>query len=213
VALTFDAEHPDRPGCPPGVHDRVLDVLVTEGVRATLFVQGRWAQAYPQRARRILQDGHLIGSHSHFHARMSLLTDEGIRLDLGEAERAIGAATGTDPRPWFRLPWGDGAGDSRIRAALEASGYRAAGWDVVGEDWEPSRSTEDLVRDVVAGVGAFGDGAIVLLHTWPGSTPEALPGMLGRLRSGGVELVTLAELGDRDPSATANPQLARNNPR
>jgi peptidoglycan/xylan/chitin deacetylase (PgdA/CDA1 family) len=213
VALTFDAEHPDRPECPPGVQDRVLDYLLAEGLRATVFVQGRWAQAYPRTARRVTEDGHLLGSHSHFHVRMSLLTDEGIQRDIAEADRAIGEATGNDSRPWFRLPWADGADDLRVRAALEGSGYGAAGWDVVAEDWEPSRPPETLVRDVLAGVDAFGDGAVILLHTWPASTLEALPGIVHGLRSDGRELVTVAELEDRDLSATVNPQLALINPR
>ena len=31
VALTFDAEHPDRPWCPPGNAERILDVLAAAG--------------------------------------------------------------------------------------------------------------------------------------------------------------------------------------
>jgi len=46
VALTFDAEHPDRPAR-PGNDERLLDALAAAGVRATFFVQGRWAEAYP----------------------------------------------------------------------------------------------------------------------------------------------------------------------
>jgi peptidoglycan-N-acetylglucosamine deacetylase len=212
VALTFDAEHPDRPSA-PGVQDQVLDFLLEERVQATLFVQGRWAQAYPRTARRIPEGGHLLGSHSHFHARMPLLSDEGIRWDIAEAERAVADATGDHPWPWFRLPWGDGAGDPRVRAALEESGYRAVGWDVVAEDWEPSRSPEVVVRDVLAGASAFGDGAVILLHTWPASTLGALPAIVRALRSDGIELVTVAELEDRDLSSTGDPGLARDNPR
>ena len=51
VALTFDAEHPDRPSA-PGVQERLLDSLRRLEVRATFFVQGRWAEAYPLTARR-----------------------------------------------------------------------------------------------------------------------------------------------------------------
>jgi peptidoglycan/xylan/chitin deacetylase (PgdA/CDA1 family) len=63
VALTFDAEHPDRPvdslaGC-----TLVLDALAAGGVPATFFVQGRWALARPAEARRIATDGHLVGLH------------------------------------------------------------------------------------------------------------------------------------------------------
>jgi peptidoglycan/xylan/chitin deacetylase (PgdA/CDA1 family) len=72
VALTFDAEHPDRSGCPAGNADSIFDVLVAEGVRTSVFIQGRWAQAYPDTAKRIAADGHLIGNHSHHHAEMPL---------------------------------------------------------------------------------------------------------------------------------------------
>ena len=40
VALTFDAEHPDRPTT-SGVDEQLLDVLDDLDVRATFFVQGR----------------------------------------------------------------------------------------------------------------------------------------------------------------------------
>ena len=86
VALTFDAEHPDRPWCPPGNAERVLDTLRDRGVRATIFVQGRWAEAYPATARRIADEGHLVGHHSHYHARMPLLLEAGF---LAGPRRAV----------------------------------------------------------------------------------------------------------------------------
>jgi peptidoglycan-N-acetylglucosamine deacetylase len=212
VALTFDAEHPDRPGSDPGGVDRILGTLAEARVRATFFLQGRWAQAFPDRARRIRAEGHLVGSHSHFHARMPLLTDEGLRADIVQAGRAIREATAVDPKPWFRCPWGHGAGDARVLMALRRQGYRHVGWDVVGEDWDPARPAAVVAGDVVAGVQAFGDGAIVLLHPWPASAVEALPAILEAMRGDGVSPVTVADLSDRDIGATADPQVAAENP-
>jgi peptidoglycan-N-acetylglucosamine deacetylase len=212
MALTFDAEHPDRPPGRPGVEEELLDLLRREGVRATFFIQGRWAQANPEIARRIAADGHVVGSHSHFHARMPLLSDEGLRADLVQAGRAIRQATGVDPKPWFRCPWGHGARDPRVVMALRAQRYGHVGWDVVAEDWEPDRSSQDVARDVVAGVTAAGDGAVVLLHAWPRSTLEALPGILEGLRREDATLVTVEDLADRDLSVLANPQAVGDNP-
>ncbi|MGH2654692.1 MAG: polysaccharide deacetylase family protein, partial [Actinomycetota bacterium] len=93
VAITFDAEHPDRPVGRPGVEEDLLSLLEGRGVRATFFLQGRWVEAYPDVAARIAEAGHLVGSHSHFHARMPLLTDEGLRADIVQADRAIREAT------------------------------------------------------------------------------------------------------------------------
>src|SRR5262249_19288122 len=101
VALTFGAEHPDRPHR-PGVTEGLLDVLAERDVAATWFLQGRWVESAPALARRVAADGHLVGNHSFYHARLPLLLDEGLRTDIREAERVIREIVGVDPRPWFR---------------------------------------------------------------------------------------------------------------
>jgi len=194
VALTFDAEHPDRPWCPPGNAERILDTLRERGVTATFFVQGRWAEAYPATAKRIATDGHLVGHHSHYHARMPLLLGGGFADDITDGAKAIEAATGKHPRPWFRCPFGAGADDPRVHAELERHGYRDVRWDVVLEDWEPWRTGEAIASDGIEGVRAHGDGAIVLLHTWPGGTGEGLPGLIDGLVDLGATFVAVDQL-------------------
>ena len=193
VALTFDAEHPDRaPGA--AVSERILDILERESARATFFLQGRWASAYPDVARRVAGAGHLVGNHSHSHAPMDHLTDAGLVEDIAEAEAAIRAAAGVDPRPWFRCPFGDGHDDPRVLAALERAGYRNHHWDVEPDDWRPERTPIDLERLVVEGALEHGDGAVVLLHSWPPATIAALPAIVDGLRGGGASLVGLDEV-------------------
>lgn len=194
VALTFDAEHPDRPRCPPGGAERILAVLRDTHARATFFLQGRWACSRPEVARRIADEGHLVGHHSHYHVRMPLLTDDGIARDVREGEEAIRMSSGADPRPWFRCPFGAGADDPRVLGVLERLGYRHAGWHVELEDWEPWRAAEDIAREAVEGALAHGDGAIVLLHTWPAATREAVPAIVEGLVTAGARLVGVDEL-------------------
>jgi peptidoglycan-N-acetylglucosamine deacetylase len=194
VALTFDAEHPDRPGAAPGTVDRILDTLQDGSVRASFFVQGRWALAEPRSARRIADDGHLVGNHSHYHARMPLLSDGGIRADVEDAEAAVYEATGVRTRPWFRCPFGDGHDDERVKGVLHDLGFRNVHWHVEVADWEPSRSADDIARDAIAGTAEMGDGAVVLLHTWPPRTADALPAIIDGLREQGAQTVRLDEL-------------------
>jgi peptidoglycan/xylan/chitin deacetylase (PgdA/CDA1 family) len=193
VALTFDAEHPDRPA-DDGNAERLLDAIAEAGIRATFFVQGRWAEAYPATARRIGQDGHLVGSHSHYHARMPLLSAAGLATDVRDAEAAILEHVGVDPRPWFRCPFGAGGDDVKLIGRLEALGYREVGWDVSAEDWEPTNSAADVESTVVSGVTACGDGAVVLQHTWPNQTLAALPRIVAALRERGATFVGVDEL-------------------
>jgi peptidoglycan-N-acetylglucosamine deacetylase len=196
IALTFDAEHPDRPRCRPGVQEEILDVLDRLDARATFFIQGRWAEAYPGTARRIAQAGHLVGSHSYYHARLPLLTDAGLAEDILAAEAAIRGVAGISPAPWFRCPFGAGHDDPRVLAAIRAQGYRNVHWDIWAEDWDPDRTGAHIARDVSRAALAHGDGAVVLLHTWPEPTLDALPGLIERLRDAGATLATI----DRLPS-------------
>lgn len=196
VALTFDAEHPSRRQCPPGAAEAIVATLAGRDVRASFFIQGRWASAYPDLARAIAGNGHLVGNHSHSHAPMPALSDQGLTVDIDEAETTIREVVGVDPRPWFRCPFGEGADDPRILDALAARGYRNVHWDVAVSDWEEDRTAERVENDVVDGVLQHGDGVIVLLHTWPAPTAGALAPIVQRLRSAGCRFVTVAEVFD-----------------
>ena len=101
---------------------------------------------------------------------------------------------GVDPRPWFRMPFGSGADRQVPLARLAELGYRNVGWHVSGEDWHRRRSGGGVADAVVAGALAHGDGAIVLLHTWPDATTAALPAMVERLRAAGAELACVDQL-------------------
>ena len=193
IALTFDAEHPDRPHRPGGT-ERVLATLAATGTRASFFVQGRWAEAYPATAARISSEGHLVGHHSHYHARMPLLLGGGFDDDLRDGAAAIETATGVDPHPWFRCPFGAGADDPRVLAEIERLGYRNVGWHVALEDWEPWRTGEAISTDAIAGVREHGGGTVVLLHTWPGGTAEAIAPTIDGLRELGATFVTIDAL-------------------
>ena len=193
VALTFDAEHPDRPHR-PGVQEEMLEVLRRRDVRATFFLQGRWVEAFPETARRVVADGHLVGSHSFYHARLPLLTDEGLAIDTRDAERAIRDIAGVDPRPWFRCPFFAGEEDPRILRMLGDLGYTLVPADVVVDDWDPERGSAEIAADAVQGCAMVGDGAIVLLHTWPPQALEALPEIVDSLRAAGASFIDVSAL-------------------
>jgi len=193
VALTFDAEHPDRPHR-PGVTGGILDVLADRGVVSTWFLQGRWVEAQPDVARRVATDGHLVGNHSFYHARLPLLTDIGIETDIRAAERVIRDVVGVDPRPWFRCPFGAGADNERVLGILDRIGYRDIGQDVVLEDWEPERTGAALTADAMSRTPAAGDPAVLLFHAWPPGTLDALPGIIDGLREIGGRFVRIDEL-------------------
>jgi peptidoglycan/xylan/chitin deacetylase (PgdA/CDA1 family) len=201
VALTFDAEHPDR-AHEAGATAAVVSILAERRVRASFFLQGRWVEAERDLARRIADDGHLVGNHSFYHARMPLLSDAGFRTDVRAAESIIRRRLGVDPRPWFRLPFGSGAAADRQHELLGGLGYRHVHWDFEVKEWR-RRATAPQVRDgVIAGVLAHGDGAVVLLHPWPRVVPRALPDIIDALAERGATFVDLRAL-ERLPDGRA----------
>lgn len=62
VVLTFD-DGPD-----PLTTPLLLDLLEKRGIKATFFVIGEKAAAYPALIARIIQKGHLLGNHSYKHS-------------------------------------------------------------------------------------------------------------------------------------------------
>jgi peptidoglycan/xylan/chitin deacetylase (PgdA/CDA1 family) len=203
VALTFDAEHPDRPHR-PGVTTEILDLLAGADVRSSWFLQGRWVEAEPVLARRVADEGHLVGNHSFYHVRLPILTEPGLRTDIAAAEQVIRETTGVDPRPWFRCPFSAGADDPGLLAVLAERGYRDIGADVVLDDWEPDRDGEAIAADALRMIPAVGDGAVVLFHAWPSGTLAALPQIVHGLRSVGATFVRLDAL-ERFAAPAAGP--------
>jgi peptidoglycan-N-acetylglucosamine deacetylase len=213
VALTFDAEHPDRPNHGDQT-DAILAALAAAGARGTFFLQGRWVEANPDVARAIAVAGHLIGNHSHYHARMPLFTADGMRTDVTTAEEVIREVVGVDPQPWFRAPFGNGAERAELLEPLNALGYRHVGWHIAAEEWQRAATPGGVADAVVEGVKAHGDGAIVLMHCWPAPVRDALPAILERLAADGARFMTvdeldlppgLASIADPQPGALAAP--------
>jgi peptidoglycan-N-acetylglucosamine deacetylase len=193
VALTFDAEHPDRVST-YGAQERVLDVLERLDVKGTFFVQGRWAEAYPDTAARIATAGHLVGNHSHYHAHLPRLNTPGLAWDIKTAEEMIIAIMGVDPKPWFRNPFGVGARNARVLRQIAKAGYMHVGWTVEANDWEPDPPVRQLVDLIVEGFLSARDESVALLHTWPKRVEKALPEIVKRAHDAGATFVRVDQL-------------------
>ncbi len=179
VALTVDVEDPDQRGHGnPDELATIIEAMKGAGIRATFFVQGRWLAANPEVASEIVTSGHLVGSHSYFHADTRLLTRKGLREDVTRAHREIEDTLGVDARPWYRLPYGAGAESPHIQRQLRGLGYRHVGWDVDVHDFSAAGS-DALVPSLAEAIAlrrrAGATHAIVLLHSWPAATVKAMP--------------------------------------
>jgi peptidoglycan-N-acetylglucosamine deacetylase len=180
VALTFD-DGPDD------LTPRYLDVLDELHARATFFVVGTACEKYPELVREYVKRGHQIASHGYDHTRFSNLSWRALRDQLDRSSRLLGPQ-GT-PRPWVRPPYGDV--DARVLAQLLASGSFVAMWSLDSHDYEVKDPDALAMRCAPSQVAP---GEVILLHEGQTWTIEALPKLVGNLRSAGYEFVTMADL-------------------
>jgi peptidoglycan/xylan/chitin deacetylase (PgdA/CDA1 family) len=81
--------------------------------------------------------GHEICSHTWSHSALTTLTNEQIIAEIRWTEKAIRDVIGVTPR-YLRPPYGDI--DDRVRAVVEAAGYRILHWNLDSFDWQISES-------------------------------------------------------------------------
>ncbi len=182
VALTFD----DGPG---PYTARLLNCLEENGAKATFFMVGTSVPKYASTVKRMAEMGCELGSHSYSHPQFTLLSDSQIRQECSKAADLIKAASGQKPTV-FRLPYGDGASDSRV---LKAIGLPSIYWSVDPRDWANTGNPQHTVNAVL---GTVKDGDIVLMHDIHASSVTAAETIIPALIRRGYQLVTVSQLAD-----------------
>lgn len=67
----------------------LMSLLADGKVRATFFVLGNVAEAFPQLIRDIAAGGHEIGVHGYYHRQIFKLTPEQFRREVGDAKKLL----------------------------------------------------------------------------------------------------------------------------
>ena len=187
VALTFDGG-----GNADGARG-VLALLRREHVSGTFFLTGHFVKTYPALARAIGRR-YPVGNHTVNHLDLRRLSTAGVTREIAQAETMIRNATGRDPRPYFRFPYG--ARDARTLGIAHRLGYASVRWTVDTWGWM-GRSEQSVPGAVRRVVDHLVPGEIVLMHL--GSSRDhstidskALPAVIRLVRARGYRFVTLA---------------------
>lgn len=192
VALTFD-DGPHKTLTP-----KLLDILKARNIKATFYVVGRNVNAYPEIAKRIVDEGHEIANHTWSHPYLTKLSDSGIRSEVEKTDVAILKATGVKPTN-LRPPYG--AMNSRVREVVYGMGYPLVMWSVDPKDWQrPGPSV--VTRRLVDGAS---NGGILLLHDIHAPTIQAVPSALDQLIARGYRFATVQQLIDMEMRQEAQP--------
>jgi len=206
VAMTFD-DGPHKTNTP-----RLLDLLKERNIKATFFVVGKNAKAYPDIMQRILAEGHEIGNHTWDHKQLTAMSLAKAQQEISSTDDAVVSATGYHMH-LMRPPYG--ATNLHLKqVCLDQFHYQTILWSVDPLDWK--RPGAAVVEQRI--VAAAHNGAIILSHDIHEPTIDAMAGTLDTLLSKGFHFVTVSQLLnlDQPPIAKvipkAQPVITDNSP-
>lgn len=163
VALTFD-DGPNESFTP-----QVLDILKDHSIQATFFVVGRSVKMYPEVARRIVNEGHIIANHSYDHPNFTEISDQEVRYQINHTQEIIQRVTGQTPS-LYRMPYG--AGGERVYRMFPD--LTSITWNTDTGDWY-LRDAQAIFDNLTSQVS---DDMLVLLHDTNQDSVDALKKMI-----------------------------------
>ena len=132
VYLTFDD------GPIPEATPFILEVLRSEGIKATFFVVGDNVRKYPELFQQILNEGHGVGNHTHNHIGGLRHTIKEYSYNVEKANAYIHSRLMRPPHGWMRLS----------QYAWLSRKFKVVMWDVVTRDYSKWLTAEDVVNNV-----------------------------------------------------------------
>ncbi len=182
IALTFD----DGPH--PTLTPKLLDILARERVPATFYVVGRNVVRYPDITKRIQNEGHEIGNHSHTHCSLKNLPKEEVKKEVVSLQYLLKRELGSYPET-FRPPYGAFT-LSQAQWLKKDYNLTSVHWDVDPLDWK--RPSVSVLLDRL--VSKAQPGSILLLHDIHPNSVAVVPSLVKALRKKGYQFVTVSEL-------------------
>lgn len=179
VALTFDDG--------PGEHtEELLDCLTKNNAKATFFMLGSNAAAFPDVVKDLKDAGMELGNHTYDHLDLTTLDSESVTSQIKRTNDAISGAAGV-PATVMRPP--GGAYNESVQAAV---GMPLIMWSIDTKDW--LTKSEDQTYQVT--VDNVKDGSIVLMHDIHEWSVKAAIRVIPELVEQGYKLVTVSELAE-----------------
>jgi peptidoglycan/xylan/chitin deacetylase (PgdA/CDA1 family) len=182
IVLTFD----DGPW--PGNTPAVLKALADQCTKGLFFPIGKHAGWHPEILKKVVAEGHTVGSHTWSHKDLSRLTDDEAKAEIEKGIAAVSIALGNKPvAPFIRFP--------ALRHPPEMVKYVGSrnigifSTDLDSFDFK-MRHPEQVIKSVMTKLDKRGKG-IILMHDFQHATAEALPELLKRLKDGGYKVVQI----------------------
>jgi len=164
----------------------ILNTLKQHKVKATFFIEGRWAKENANLVKMIDEQGHVIGNHAYDHPDMAQLSEADNRKQITQTNDIIKAIVDKTPQ-WFAPPSGS-YNDAVVRIADDLD-METVLWTVDTIDWQ-NPSVSVMVKHVLDKVHP---GATVLMHPTL-SVANGLDTLITNLEDLGYQIGTIERL-------------------
>lgn len=193
IALTYD-DGPIEGNLPDRGTRALLKILAEYNAKATFFMVGQNARAYPHLVQMVKRGGHSVANHTKTHAKgkgLPKLSVEAMRDEVATSKDYITAAMGGGPMPLFRLPYGAGVHTERVNKIVGESHHYNIFWTIDSNDWRRP-GEQALVNSVLE--SNLINGSIVLFHDHAPNTASATRRILQTLVPRGYRFITVDEM-------------------
>ncbi|SEQ56795.1 polysaccharide deacetylase family sporulation protein PdaB [Virgibacillus subterraneus] len=164
----------------------ILNVLKKHNVKATFFIEGKWAQENADFVKMIDEQGHVIGNHAYNHPDMSRLSKKQITEQINRTNEILKAITDNKPK-WLAPPSGS-YNDQVVKIAHEMN-METILWSVDTIDWK-NPSVSVMMNRVNNNIHP---GATVLMHP-TSSTAQGLDSLIVNIKEKGYKIGTITSL-------------------
>lgn len=185
VAFTFDDG-------PAGDNTQlVLDTLKQYDFHATFFMVGQNVGSNAQYVKRMLEEGHQIGTHTWDHINMGTNSRETVEKNVQQSIDAIEEACGQKPSV-IRPPYG--SKNEMVSELCKELDLPIIMWNVDTEDWKSENKTNEKIKSIILEMTK--PGRVVLLHDLHATSANGFAAAVPELKKRGFELVTVSELAE-----------------
>lgn len=225
VHLTFD----DGPRIPET--EKVLNELKKRGIKATFLISGshfesylsgkptKEAEAFLALLKRMMAEGHTVGSHSYEHIEHAKVADAAKIAENVERNRKVWEKIGpligkknTQGMP-FRFPFGagwfrernidDDKQGEKVLKEIKTQGFTPLHWDADTWDWSKIKR-KNLPNSVLESICSH-EGGVVLMHDIQSFTAENLPAIIDSIQGSGHKLVSYDTIREESRKRSGGP--------
>ena len=183
--LTFDCGYEYN-----GNTVKILDVLKDKNVKGTFFVLYTFASKNPVTVQRMIDEGHIVGSHSSYHKKFPEITRDEMIFELTTVADFVKNNYNYDME-YFRFPSGTYSDDTMQFVASQ--GYKIAFWSCAHRDFDvenqpdPKEALDTLLSRIHP-------GAVILLHSLSDTNAQILGQFIDEAIARGYTFKNLDEL-------------------